>query len=81
MYQEFFTVLKEKFPEMEISGENYPPHPIMLYLAYATTIIRLLAFAAILLGPQTFGIQNPPSIYQWTQDNKVFCDTICDSTV
>ena len=66
---------------MEISGENYPPHPIMLYLAYATTIIRLLAFAAILLGPQTFGIQNPPSIYQWTQDNKVFCDMICDSTV
>ena len=77
MYEELFGILKEKFPELEITGANYPPQPIFLYLAYSVSILRVVLFIAILAGPQflqRIGIQHPPAIYQWTQDNKVvFC--------
>lgn len=74
MYEEFFTIFKEKFPELEVTGENYPPHPVFLYLAYTVSILRVISFIAILTGPQFLhgiGIQQLPAFYQWTQDNKV----------
>ena len=74
MYEELFGILKEKFPELEVSGDNYPPLPIFLYLAYTVSVLRVVLFIAILAGPQFLqgiGIQNPPPIYQWSQDNKV----------
>ena len=76
MYEELLGVLKEKFPELEVTGANYPPHPIFLYLAYAVSILRVISFIAILAGPQFLqgiGIHHPPAFYQWTQDNKVCC--------
>lgn len=74
MYEELFGILKEKFPELEVSGDNYPPLPIFLYLAYTVSVLRVVLFIAILAGPQFLqgiGIQNPPPIYQWSQDNKI----------
>lgn len=74
MYEELLGFLNEKFPELEVSGENYPPRPIFLYLAYTVSILRIILFVAILAGPQFLqgiGIQQPPALYQWTQDNKV----------
>ena len=76
MYEELFGILKEKFPELEVTGDNYPPHPVFLYLAHAVSVLRVVCFLIILAGPQLLqriGIQNPPALYQWTQDNKVFC--------
>ena len=58
---------------MKVSGENYPPKPIFLYLSYVALAARLVLILLVIAGPDAFlkfGMQ-PPSFFERAYDNKV----------
>lgn len=56
-----------------MSGENYPPKPVFLYLSYLVLVLRFALILMVILGPDAFikfGLQ-PPSIFERAYDNKI----------
>jgi thioredoxin reductase-like selenoprotein T len=48
--QQVAQFLSEKFPEIEISGDVYPPSPISVFLLQLLSIIQLLGIAWMVFG-------------------------------
>lgn len=61
-------------PHLNIEGETYPPPRINEILSNVVFAIRMGLVILLLAGPDALrgiGIQNPPWIYTWAQENKV----------
>ena len=67
---------------MNIEGDTYPPPRLNEILSNVMFALRMGLLLLILAGPdalRSIGIQNPPGIYMWAQDNKVLESTLaCD---
>ena len=62
---------------MNIEGDTYPPPRVNEILSNVMFAVRISLMLLILAGPdalRSIGIENPPGIYMWTQDNKVQFD-------
>lgn len=74
MFEQYAQVLKSEVPHLEVQGETYPPPRINEMISNTLFWVRMLCIVALFGGPQllqTMGIQNPPAIYNWAQENKM----------
>ena len=73
MFEQYAQALSEELPHVTLEGENYPPPYLNSVLRNILFVLRMLSIGLILGGPgvlQSVGIQQPPAIYIWTQENK-----------
>lgn len=74
MFEQYAQALQSEVPHLEVIGETYPPPRANEILSNTLMVFRMLCIALLFGGPhllQTIGIQNPPGIYNWAQENKV----------
>ncbi len=74
MFEQYAQALREEVPHLDISGETYPPPKINEIMSNVMFAVRMLSILLLLAGNQVLpalGIQNPPWIYNWAQENKV----------
>ena len=74
MFEQYSQALAEELPHLKLEGQNYPPPYINQLLSNVFFAVRMLLIVVIVGGPgvlQSVGIQQPPAIYVWTQENKM----------
>ena len=74
MFEQYSQALAEELPHLKLEGQNYPPSYINQLLSNVFFAVRMLLIVLIVGGPgvlQSVGIQQPPAIYMWTQENKM----------
>lgn len=74
MFEQYAQALHTEVPHLSIEGSVYPPPRINELLSSGMFILRMAIILALLVGPgalESIGIQNPPWIYTWAQENKV----------
>ncbi len=82
MFEQYAHILKSEVPHLNIEGDTYPPPRINEILSNVMFGVRIGLLLLILAGPdalRNIGIENPPGIYMWTQDNKVQVNLRIDS--
>lgn len=74
MFEQYAHILKSEVPHLNIEGDTYPPPRVNEILSNVMFAVRMGLLILILAGPdalRSIGIENPPGIYMWAQDNKV----------
>lgn len=74
MFEQYVHALAEDFPHLKMEGNTYPPPYINQLLSNVVFVLRMALIAVIIGGPgvlQSVGIQQPPALYMWTQENKM----------
>lgn len=74
MFEQYAHILKSEVPHLNVEGDTYPPPRVNEILSNVMFAVRMALLMLILAGPdalRSIGIQNPPGIYMWAQDNKV----------
>jgi len=74
VFQQYAGILQQKYPDMFISGDNYPPGGLRLQAAQFISVIK---FALILMVLVTFNPfqaigQETPSWAAWMLENKIY---------
>ncbi|KAG8580961.1 hypothetical protein GDO81_007493 [Engystomops pustulosus] len=67
-------VISQRYPDIRIEGENYLPHPLYRHIASFLSVFKLVLIGLIIVGKDPFvffGMQ-PPGLWQWGQENKVY---------
>ncbi len=75
MFEQYTQTLVAEMPNLKLEGETYPPPRLNQILSNVVFYVRISCLLLLLVGPealeQYLGIQNPPWIYRWAQENKV----------
>ena len=74
MFQQYAEILRSEIPHLDILGRTYPPPHINLVLSNMVFVLRMVSLLVLFAGPHVFpviGLQNPPWVYTWAQENKV----------
>ncbi len=74
MFEQYAQALQSEVPYLEVQGETYPPPRVNEILSNTLFALRMVCIVMLFGGPQllqTLGIQNPPAVYLWAQENKV----------
>jgi len=74
VFQQYAGILQQKYPDMFISGDNFPPGGFRLQAAQFISIVK---FAVILMVLATFDPfscigQETPAWARWMLDNKIY---------
>ena len=77
MFEDYAYAINQRFPQMQISGGNFPPGQLRQTVANFVGITKMAILALIIFGGQIdlFGKLQiaPPPIYVWASQNKVCC--------
>ena len=74
MFEQYAQTLRAEVPHLDISGATYPPPRLNEILSNVMFAVRMFLILLLFAGAQVLpvlGIQNPPWIYTWAQENKV----------
>ena len=74
MFEQYAEALQSEVAHLEVQGETYPPPRINEILSNVVFVVRMVCLGLLLGGPQllqSIGVNNPPGIYTWAQENKV----------
>lgn len=74
MFEQYAAVLQEKYPDVTILGDNYPPPIFRMQLAQVLGIGKLILIVLIIgnINPfVTLGLDTP-SVYNWFLQNKMY---------
>jgi len=66
-FAELSRRLQQAYPNLKVTGENYPPPPLNASLATMCQLLFFAALAANLAGSWFL----PPAAAQWVQDNRM----------
>jgi len=74
VFEQFSHAIQQKYPDLNIQGDNYPPPPLR---ASAVQFISLAKIAIILLiiagqNPFTWFQAQTPGIWNWALQNKIY---------
>ena len=75
MFEQYANILQSEMPHLEFEGVTYPPPRINEILSNVVFVVRMVFLLILMAGPgvlQNIGIQNPPWIIVWAQENKVY---------
>ncbi|KAJ9579218.1 hypothetical protein L9F63_024675 [Diploptera punctata] len=70
-FQDYKTVINEKYPEVIVEGENYNPPDYYALIARTLGVLKLLVIMCILSGTNILG-QSEPSWWKWCVENKLY---------
>jgi len=71
-FEQFSQILREKYPGIQIKGENYPPPTLKSILSQVVGIGKIILIIMIIMGRDPFislGIQTP-ALFSWMLNNK-----------
>lgn len=73
-FEEYSTVLREKYPELTIIGDNFPPPTAKHYLALAFNVVKLLTIALIVINVDPFAMLGleTPTFWVWLASNRIY---------
>ena len=74
MFEQYAHVLQSEVPHLHMEGSTYPPPHINQVLSNVVFVVRMALLLLLFAGPDALryiGIQNPPHIYMWAQENKI----------
>ena len=77
MFEQYAHTLQSEIPHLKVEGETYPPPRVNEILSNVVFGIRMVCILLLFGGPQflqAIGVVNPPWIYNWAQENKVYTD-------
>ena len=79
MFEQYAHALKDRFPELMIEGDNYPPPPVKAMVAQFLSVAKLVLIGLIVSGINPFPHLNmpTPNVYTWATENKVSIINIC----
>nr|CAG4649687.1 EOG090X0DP2 [Scapholeberis mucronata]SVE93884.1 EOG090X0DP2 [Scapholeberis mucronata] len=74
VFEQYATILQQKYPHLTIEAENYPPPLLRQKMAQFLGILKILLILLVVSGTNVFeylGVQTP-SVWEWTQQNKFY---------
>lgn len=73
MFEQFSRAIQQKYPDLIIQGDNYPPTELNAYLAQAISLLKFAIIILLVSGQNPFAWLHieTPSIYTWAIENKV----------
>nr|CAG4648248.1 EOG090X0DP2 [Moina brachiata]SVE93265.1 EOG090X0DP2 [Moina brachiata] len=74
VFEQYATILQQKYPSLMVSGENHPPPYYKMRMAQVLGALKMLLIIAVVAGTNIFeylGLQTP-SVWEWTQQNKFY---------
>ena len=73
MYDQFSYAIQQKYPDLIVLGDNYPPPIERAFLAQVFGIGKLILIGLVIGGQNPFGWfgMNTPDVWSWALDNKV----------
>ncbi|XP_076244979.1 selenoprotein T [Calliopsis andreniformis] len=70
VYEDYVSILRQKYPKLQIEGENYNPPGYNMFIA---KILGLAKMSLIMLIISGFDLGQPlPSLWQWCMDNRIY---------
>ncbi|XP_033227790.1 thioredoxin reductase-like selenoprotein T homolog CG3887 [Belonocnema kinseyi] len=74
VFEEYVGILRQKYPELQIYGENYNPPGYSILMAKFLGIAKILIIVLILSGVNIFQWigQPAPFVWQWCIDNRLY---------
>ncbi|XP_018904343.1 thioredoxin reductase-like selenoprotein T homolog CG3887 [Bemisia tabaci] len=76
-FDEYSTIIQQKYPEINVYGGNYEPSSFHMYLAKAFGIGKILLIICVLCNVNPFSILIPQSVWLWCVNNKIYaCNMI-----
>lgn len=73
VFEQFSRAIQQKYPDLIIQGDNYPPTELNAYLAQAISLLKFAIIILLVSGQNPFAWLHieTPSIYTWAIENKV----------
>lgn len=73
MFEQYSDALHQRYPGLQIEGDNYPPPPLKSYLAQAFSVSKMLFIVCIIMStnPFTWFGMETPQLYAYALENKV----------
>ncbi|KAF4527781.1 hypothetical protein B566_EDAN015837 [Ephemera danica] len=74
-FDQYASILQEKYPEIIVQGDLYQPAPIRTFLAQLTGLLKMGAILCIVLSFNPFttmGFRAAPSWWEWCINNKIY---------
>lgn len=74
MFEEFSNIIRQKYPNLVIEGDNFPPPPVKAIIAQGLGMFKLAMLGMIIVGYNPFpalGV-NTPSMFDWALQNKLY---------
>eukprot|EP00095_Tigriopus_kingsejongensis_P008436 maker-scaffold1302_size49677-snap-gene-0.16 protein:Tk08436 transcript:maker-scaffold1302_size49677-snap-gene-0.16-mRNA-1 annotation:"similar to CG3887" len=74
VFDQYAGILHQKYPELAIEGDNFPPPTWKTQLAQFISLAKVLVIMCVLgtLNPFVFTGMETPAAYQWLLDNKLY---------
>ncbi|KZC04222.1 PREDICTED: selT-like protein [Dufourea novaeangliae] len=70
VFEEYVGILRQKYPELQIDGENYNPSSNIMLIAKLICFAKISLIVLIVSG---FNFGQPlPSLWQWCMDNRFY---------
>lgn len=76
MFEQYSQLIRQRFPDIKIVGENYPPATYKIYITQFISTLKLILIGTILFGQNPFAYFNiaTPNLFTWATQNKVRVD-------
>lgn len=73
VFEQFSYAIQQKYPNLVIQGDNYPPTKVNAYLAQAISLLKFAIIILLVSGQNPFAWLHveTPTIYTWATENKV----------
>lgn len=74
MYEQFAHAIQQKYPDLMVEGDNYPPPPMKAYFTQFLSVLKLALIVLIVSGQNPFAWFNmeTPNVYNWGLQNKIY---------
>lgn len=74
MFEQFAHAIQQKYPDLKIEGDHYPPPPTYQIIVNIISVAKIVLIILVVSGQNPFvmlGIETP-SIYTWAITNKIY---------
>lgn len=74
MFEQFAYAIQQKYPDLVIQGDVYPPTTVRAYIAQALNIAKLIFILLLISGQNPFPWfqLETPQLYTWAMENKIY---------
>lgn len=74
MFEQFAHAIQQKYPDLKIEGDHYPPPPTNQIIVNIISVAKIVLIILVVSGQNPFamlGIETP-AIYTWAITNKIY---------
>lgn len=74
LFEQYSNVIRSKYPNLEIIGDNYPPPKFKSIIAQVLSVVKLMVIVMIISGQNPFLQLNmqTPRFFEWATQNKFY---------